>query len=76
MKKRYSSGIALTMLVAAGAFVLSAQGAKAEQSMAKKALMDQINQCEMKQKTDARESCMDQAWASFKKAHAAEGKTK
>lgn len=74
MKKSYSSGIAFAMLVAAGALALSAQGAKAAETMAKKALMESIDQCEMKQKTDARESCMNDAWAAFKKAHATESK--
>lgn len=77
MKTSLSTGIAFTMLVAAGAFTLSAQGAKAaEESKAKQALLSSIDQCEMLDRTDARESCMDQAWAAFKKAHAMEAKTK
>jgi hypothetical protein len=55
-------------------FALAAAGAvtpaHADTTAAKKALMDAIDNCEMKQKTDARESCMDQAWAAYKKASA------
>jgi hypothetical protein len=76
MKRSRVAGIALTMLIGTGAFAVSAPGSKAvEESAAKQALMDSINQCEMLDRTDARESCMDRAWAQFKKARAAEKKS-
>ena len=76
MKKNYGSGMALAMAVAVGALALSGSAAQAAESKAKQQLMSAIDQCEMKDRTDARESCMDDAWAAYKKAHAMEGKTK
>ncbi|MBL8658726.1 MAG: hypothetical protein JNM75_03105 [Rhodospirillales bacterium] len=76
MKRGFSSGIALSAVIAAGAIALSMQSGNAAESPAKKTLMESLNQCEMKQKTDARESCMDQAWATYKKATATEHKMK
>jgi hypothetical protein len=64
------------MLLTAGIATSIATGAYAAESMAKKELMAAIDQCEMEQKTDARESCMDDAWEKFKAAKAAEMKGK
>jgi hypothetical protein len=44
--------------------------AHADTTAAKKALMDAVGNCETKQKPDDRESCMDQAWAAYRKASA------
>lgn len=66
MNKRWAAGIALGVLV--GAAVMVAPSAQADTADAKKALMAAIDKCEMQQKTDARESCMDEAWAAYKKA--------
>lgn len=69
MKKSSVVGIALGLFTIASAAVLSASASHAaDTSAAKKALMDAIDQCEMKQRTDARESCMDDAWAAYKEA--------
>lgn len=66
MKKSWVAAIALGMFTVAAAVVTPP--AHAGSSDAKKALMDAIDKCEMQQKTDARESCMDDAWAAYKKA--------
>jgi hypothetical protein len=66
MKKSFVAGTALGMFALAAAATFTP--AHADTSAAKKALMDAVDNCEMKQKTDARESCMDQAWAAYKKA--------
>jgi hypothetical protein len=69
MKKSFVAGIALGLFTLASASVLSAPASHAaEMTAAKKALMEAIDKCEMQQKTDARESCMDDAWAAYKKA--------
>ena len=67
MKKSFVVGIALGLLTL-GVSALSAPASHAaEMTAAKKALMEAIDKCEMQQKTDARESCMDDAWAAYKK---------
>ena len=66
MKKGFVAGIALGMLALAAAAMVTP--AHADTTAAKKALMDAVDNCEMKQKTDAREACMDEAWAAYKKA--------
>lgn len=75
MKKNYGSGMAFAMVVAVGALALSGNVAQAGESKAKQQLMSAIDKCEMLDR-DAREECMDEAWASYKKAHAMEAKTK
>jgi hypothetical protein len=67
MKKGFVAGIALGLFTLAGVLAVPASQA-ADATAAKKALMDAIDKCEMQQKTDARESCMDDAWAAYKKA--------
>lgn len=76
MKKNYGSGMAFAVVVAVGALALSGNVAQAGESKAKQQLMSAIDKCEMMDKTDAREECMDEAWASYKKAHAMKAKTK
>ncbi|MCU0892748.1 MAG: hypothetical protein MUD06_00245 [Rhodospirillales bacterium] len=68
MKKSFVAGIAMGMFALTAAATVTP--AHADTTAAKKALMDAIDKCEMQQKTDARESCMDQAWAAYKKANA------
>jgi hypothetical protein len=68
MKKGFARGIALSLFAAAGLAMFASAGDAADTTAAKKALMDAIDKCEMQQKTDARESCMNDAWAAYKKA--------
>jgi hypothetical protein len=68
MKKGFTARIALGMFAVAAAGMFTPAAHAADTAAAKKALMDAVDNCEMKQKTDARESCMDQAWAAYKKA--------
>lgn len=67
MKKSFVAGIALGVFTLVGVMSAPASHA-ADTTAAKKALMDAIDKCEMQQKTDAREACMDDAWAAYKKA--------
>jgi hypothetical protein len=68
MKKSFVAGIALGMFALAAAAMVTP--AHADTTAAKKALMDAVGNCETKQKPDDRESCMDQAWAAYRKASA------
>ena len=69
MKKSFATGIALSMLTVAVASVFFTPASQADSlSATKKMLMKSTDKCEMKQKTDERESCMDDAWAAYKEA--------
>lgn len=74
MRKVYGAGFVLAgILFVSACSSSSSHGTKAD-SAAKQTLSNSMDQCEMLEKVDARETCMDQAWAAFKKARAAGGK--
>ena len=69
MKKGSIAGIALGMFAIAAAGMFTPAAHAADTAAAKKALMDAVDNCEMKQKTDAREVLHGPSLGGLQESH-------